>query len=196
MTMRYIKMLLLGALAGILSGFIWLFPNGLMGGALGMSLAAGAIWLGRLRSQQGAEPTRRQVLLAGLVSGLLAGLLMAAISHACSRMRRNDFGPPVLPFWAPLAMGILYGPVVLWGYSVRKGFFDPLASALLSTCLACFALKTLAAFSYLMLFEHGTKPGGILLGSAMDALLGAAPFALLWVLGMAWSDPNRLLKRP
>jgi len=183
------SMLLLGAVVGVLSGFLWLVPNGLMGGALGMSLAAGAIWLGRRQQEQGAAPTRRQVLLAGLVSGLLGGVLMAAISRACAGMSRGEFGPPPLPFWAPLVMGILYGPVVQWGYSVRRTSAYPLGSALLWTCLGCVVLKTLATFFYLMVFEHGARPAGILFGSAIAALLGAAPFALWWVLAMAWSDP-------
>lgn len=126
MTVRYIKMLVVGTTAGILSGLIWLIPNGLMGGVLGMSLAAGAIWLGRLQQKQGAEPTRRQIIEAGLVSGLLGGVLMAAVSQACAGMKRYDFGPPVLPFWAPLVMGLLYGLVVQWGYSVRRSSPHPL----------------------------------------------------------------------
>jgi hypothetical protein len=60
MTGRYIIMLLLGAVAGILSGFFWLIPNGLMGGALGMSLAAGAIWLGRRRQNRIPRYIRRR----------------------------------------------------------------------------------------------------------------------------------------
>jgi hypothetical protein len=112
MTVRYIFMLWMGTAAGVLSGFVWLVPNGLMGGALGMSLAAGAIWLGNRQKKQGAELSRGQILGAGLVSGLLAGVLMAAISQACAGMKRGEFGPPLVPFWFPLVMGILYGPVV------------------------------------------------------------------------------------
>jgi hypothetical protein len=172
---------------------MWLIPNGLMGGALGMSLAAGAIWLGRREQQQGAAPTLRQILQAGLVSGLLGGILMAAISQACAGRRRGEddimFGPPDLPFWAPLVMGILYGLVIQWGYSVRRSSRHPLASAFASTCLWCFVLKWLAAFFYIMVFQQGSPPAGILLGSAALSLVGAVPFALLWVLAMAWTDP-------
>ncbi len=189
MTGRYIKMLILGALAGVVSGLIWLVPNGLMGGALGMSLAAGAIWLGIRRQKQNAELTRSQILGAGLVSGLLGGVLMAAISQACAGRKEYELGPPVLPFWAPLVMGILYGLVVQWGYSARRSSSHSRWKALLSTCLGCFVLKTLAAFFYIVVFQDGRNPGGILLGSAMLSLAGAVPFALLWVLAMVWSDP-------
>jgi len=186
---QYIFMLLMGMAAGVLSGFLWLVPNGLMGGVLGMSLAAGAIWLGNRQKKQGAELSRGQILQAGLVSGLLGGVLMAAISQACAGMKRHDFGPPVLPFWFPLVMGILYGLVVQWGYSVRRSSSHPLWSALIWTCLGCFVLKTLATFFYSAVFENRSAPTD-LLGSAMIlSLLGAVPFALLWVLGMAWSDP-------
>ena len=112
MTARYIKMLWFGAAAGVLSGCLWPVPNGLMGAVLGTSLAAGAIWLGNRQKKQGAELSRGQILGAGLVSGLLAGVLMAAISQACAGMKRGEFGPPLVPFWFPLVMGILYGPVV------------------------------------------------------------------------------------
>ena len=193
MTIRYIRMLLLGAAAGVLSGLFWLIPNGLMGGALGMSLATGAIWLGNREQKQGAEPTRRQIIQAGLISGLLGGVLMAAISQACAgRIRGVDeemFGPPVLPIWAPLVMGILYGLVVHWGYSDRRSSSHPLRSSLASTCLGCFFLKMFATFFYILVFQNGSRPSGLLLGSAMISLLGAVPFALLWVLTMAWSDP-------
>jgi hypothetical protein len=190
MTMQYVSMLLLGAFAGLLSGFLWFVPNGLMGGALGMSLAAGAIWLGRRRQKQGGGPTPLQIIQAGLVSGLLAGVLMAGISQACVGARRGDFGPPVLPFWYPLVMGVLYGLVVQWGYSVRRGFFNPHTSAFVATCFGCFVLKTLATFSYRMVFEKTSGPSGVLSDSIWESLLGAVPFALFWFLGMAFSDPS------
>jgi hypothetical protein len=186
-------MILVGALAGLLSGFVWMVPNGLMGGALGMSLAAGAIWLGRREQKQGAKPARRQIILAGLVSGLIGGLLMAAISQAfAGRIRGEDeemFGPPVLPFWAPLVMGILYGLVIQWGYFVRRYSSNPLGYALLSTCLGCFLLKMFATFFYVVVTANGSGWDGILAGSMMYSLVSAAPFALLWVLGMALADP-------
>ncbi len=188
MTARYIFMLLTGTAAGVLSGFMLLVPNGLMGGALGMSLAAGAIWLGNRRQKQGAELTRGQILGAGFVSGLLGGVLMAAISQACAGMKRGEFGPPVLPFWFPLVMGILYGLVVQWGYSLRRSSSHPLRKALIWTCLGCFVLKTLATFFYWAVFDNGFHPTDIF-DSAMLSLLGAVPFALLWFVGMAWSDP-------
>jgi hypothetical protein len=160
-----------------------------MGAVLGTSLAAGAIWLGRRQQKQGAEPTRRQIMQAGLVSGLLGGVLMAAVSQACAGIELYDFGPPALPFWAPLVLGILYGPVVQWGYSVRRSSCHPLRKALISTCLGCFLLKTLATFFYILVFENGSNPSDFLLDSAMISLSGAVPFALLWVLAMAQSDP-------
>jgi hypothetical protein len=184
-------MLLLGAVAGVLSGCLWLVPNGQMGGMLGMSLAAGAIWLGNRQLKQGAEPTRRQIMQAGLVSGLLGGVLMAAVSQACAGMNRGEFGPPALPFWAPLVLGVLYGPVVQWGYSVRRSSSHPLGKALISTCLGCFVLKALATIFYILVSRKETDillPTDIFL-SLWISLLGAVPFALLWVLAMAWSDP-------
>jgi hypothetical protein len=186
MTVRYIFMLWMGTAAGVLSGFVWLVPNGLMGGALGMSLAAGAIWLGNRQKKQGAELSRGQILGAGLVSGLLAGVLMAAISQACAGMKRGEFGPPLVPFWFPLVMGILYGPVVQWGYSTRRSSSHPLRTALLMTCVGCFVLKTLATYLYSAVFEEFRAD---IFGSGMLSLLGAVPFALLWVLYMSWSDP-------
>ena len=189
MTVRHVTMLLMGTGSGILSGIIWLVPNGLMGGALGMSLAAGAICLGNRRRKQGAELTRGQILQAGLVSGLAGGVLMAAFSQACAGIKRNDFGPPKLPFWDPLIMGILYGLVIQWGYSVRRSSSHPLIKTLISTCLGCFVLKTLATTCYIAVFESGSLLPDVLFGSAMLSLTGAVPFALLWILSMACSDP-------
>jgi hypothetical protein len=183
-------MLVAGAIAGILSGFMWLVPNGLMGGALGMSLAVGAIWLGRRRQKQDEAVTRRHIMRAGLVSGLLGGVLMAAISQACTGIKRfEDFGPPVLPFWAPLVMGLLYGLVIQRGYAARLSSSHPLRTAILSTCLGCFVLKTAATGFYIAVFAKESSPGDILVPSGLLSLLGAVPFALLWVLGMAWTDP-------
>ena len=58
MCLRYIGLFLLTGLGGIASGFLWLVPNGLMGGALGMSLSAGTLWLGLKQAREGAAPKR------------------------------------------------------------------------------------------------------------------------------------------
>jgi hypothetical protein len=189
MILRYIGMLMAGAVAGVLSGILWLMPTGFMGGALGMSLAAGAIWLGDRQRKQRGELTRDQVLQAGLASGLLGGVLMAAISHACSGRTPHEFAPPVLPFWAPLAMGVCYGLVIQWAYSTRRGSSHPLWTVLFRTCLGCFLLKTIATAYYIIVFEDGSEPGSVLFVSTMISLLGAVPFALLWVLAMVRTDP-------
>jgi len=195
MKVGYIAMFALTALAGILSGIAWLVPNGLMAGALGMSLAAGAIRLGRLQQRQQGKLGRDQILLTGMVSGLVAGVLMAAISQACAGSRLEGeaafFGPPGLPYWAPLVMGVLYGVVVQWGYAARISSPRPLWAAVFSTCLGCFLLKAFATALYFCLVEKMVKSDlqGILFGSAMLSLFGAVPFALFWVLSMAWTDP-------
>lgn len=189
MTLRYVGMLMVSAVAGVLSGAIWVVPNGLMGGVLGMSLTGGAIWLGSRQRKQGGELTRGQILGAGLASGLLGGGLMAAVSQACAHVKRGEFGPPVLPFWAPLALGLAYGVVIHWGYATRRSSSHPFWKALLCTCLGCFLLKTFAVTFYLCAFEHGNRLSGILFGSAMMSLVGAVPFALLWVMVMVWTDP-------
>jgi hypothetical protein len=193
MAIRYIGMFVLTALAGMLSGFLWMVPNGLMAGALGMSLAGGAIWLGRRQQRQDGTLTRTQVLVTGMVCGLVAGVSMALISRACDSIRPMGeaamFGPPVLPFWAPLVMGVLYGVVVHLGYAARLSSARPLRAAVVSTCLGCFLLKILATIFYSFMVQADPDAGSILVGSGMLALLGAVPFALLWVLGLAWLDP-------
>ncbi len=100
------------------------------------------------------------------------------------------FGPPVLPFWAPLVMGVLYGVVVLRGYAARLSSPRPLGAAIVSTCLGCFVLKALATSFYMLAVERNPEPGSLLVGSVIMSLLGAVPFAFLWVLAMAWSDPD------
>jgi hypothetical protein len=189
MILRYICMLTLVALAGVFSGVMWLIPNGLMGGVLGLSLAAGAIWLGSRQRRQGGDLNRGQILGAGLVSGLLGGVLMAAISHACAGRQPYDFAPPVLPIWGPLLMGIAYGLVIHWGYATRRSSSHPFWKALFSTCQGCFLLKAVATAFYITVIQRDFELSNTLFASAMISLLGAVPFALLWVLVMAWTDP-------
>ncbi len=196
MKMRHLVMLLTTAMAGVLSGILWLVPNGLMGGALGMSLAAGAIWLGQRQSAQNGRLTADQVWQAGLASGLVAGVLMAAISEACRRAsivpagEAAMFGPPRLPFWMPLIMGILYGPIVHWCYTMRFSARRPFWEVHISTCLACLLVKTVAGAAYNYFDSQIDRPAGeILLDSAMLSVLGAVPFAAFWVIVMRITDP-------
>ena len=57
MYLRYIGLFLLTGLGGIVSGLLWLVPNGLMAGALGMSLSAGTLWLGLKQAREGVAPS-------------------------------------------------------------------------------------------------------------------------------------------
>ncbi len=196
MAVKYVGMFLVTALAGIASGLLWLIPNGLMGGALGMSLAGGAIWLGRRQQKQDGKLTRGEIVATGVVCGFLGGVLMAIISQACAGIRATGeaamFGPPQLPLWAPVVMGVLYGVVVQWTYATRLSSQHPLTAAMFWTCLGCFALKTVTAPVYYLGYlgpQDKIDAGSTLAVSAMLAALGAVPFALLWVLAMRWTDP-------
>ena len=109
---------------------------------------------------------------------------MAVISFLCAGLRRSDFGPPALPIWAPLVMGVLYGVVLVWCYHRRLTARRPLWSTLGKACSLCFVLKAVAAFGYVGLTQrHDSELLSIALGSAM------VPFALFWVLATAWLDP-------
>ena len=186
----YICLFLLTGLGGVASGFLWLVPSGLMGGALGMSLSAGTLWLGLKQAREGAAPSERYALATGAGAGLLGGVGMAAIAVLCRGRRQYDFGPPVLPVWAPLVMGVLYGMVLLWSYHGRLTARRPLWSTLGKACGLCFVLKTVAAFGYVGLTQRdGSDLLGVTMWSVMVSLLGAVPFALLWVLATAWLDP-------
>ena len=184
---RYIGLFLLTGLGGIVSGFMWLVPNGLMAAALGMSLSAGTLWLGLKQAREGVAPSDRYALFTGAAAGLLGGICMAAISLLCAGIKRHEFGPPVLPVWTPLVMGVLYGVVLLWCYQRRLIARHPLRATLLKACGLCFLLKTLAFGG---LTEQGTSDlMSLALGSMLVSLLGAVPFALFWVLATAWLDP-------
>lgn len=190
MYLRYIGLFLLTGLGGIVSGFMWLVPNGLMGGALGMSLSAGTLWLGLKQARTGLAPSERYALVTGAGAGLLGGVCMAAISVLCSGRKRYDFAPPILPVWAPLIMGVLYGVVLLWCYHGRQTARRPLWHTLLKACGLCFLLKAVAAFGYVGLTEQSTSDlMSLALPSILISLLGAVPFALFWVLATAWLDP-------
>jgi hypothetical protein len=190
MCLRYIGLFLLTGVGGIVSGLLWLVPNGLMGGALGMSLSLGTLWLGLKQAREDAAPSDRYALVTGAAAGLLGGILMAAISALCSGIRRHEFGPPVLPLWAPLVMGVLYGIVLLWCYHRRLTAQHSLRNTLLKACGLCFLLKALATFVYLGLIEHHpSELLSLVTGSMLLSLLGAVPFAFLWILVTAWLDP-------
>lgn len=194
MCLRYIGLFLLTGVGGIVSGFLWLVPNGLMGGALGMSLSAGTLWLGLKQVREGAALSDRYALVTGAAAGLLGGVCMAAISVLCAGVKRGEFGPPVLPVWAPLVMGVLYGVVLLWCYHRRLTARRPLWATLGKACGLCFLLKVMATFIYEGLIERITErvtsnPIDLATRSLLMSLLGAVPFALFWVLATAWLDP-------
>ncbi len=186
---RYIGLFLLTGLGGIASGFLWLVPNGLMGGALGMSLSAGTLWLGLKQAREGVRPSGRYVLAAGTVVGLLGGMLMAVISFLYAGIKRHEFGPPILPVWVPLVMGVLYGILLLWCYHRRLDAGNPLGSTLFKACSGCFVLKAVGTFLYLGVGKGLADLGSLAFPSVLISLLGAVPFALFWVLATAWLDP-------
>ena len=190
MYLRYIGLFLLTGLGGIVSGFMWLVPNGLMGGALGMSLSAATLWLGLKQAREGVAPSDRYAVVTGAAAGLLGGVCMAAISVLCGGIKRYEFGPPALPVWAPLIMGVLYGVVLLWCYHRRLTARHPFWSTLGKACGLCFLLKVIATFIYEGLAEQGTSDlMSLATESMLLSLLGAVPFALFWVLATAWFDP-------
>lgn len=190
---QYIGLLFVTGLVGIFSGVMWLIPNGLMGGALGMCLSGGTIWLGIKQRQQSGELSLKQVLGAGFVSGLLAGILMALVSHALAGSSRGEFGPPILPFWAPLVMGTLYGIAIHWSYFQRRGASHPLRSVLFHACGICFLLKTGATIIYLCITEKFHQElGQVCFGAMILSLLGAVPFAFFWTLFTLLLDPSNL----
>jgi len=190
MYLRYIGLFLLTGFGGMVSSFLWLVPNGLMAGALGMSLSAGTVWLGLKQAREGVPSSERYALVTGAAAGLLGGVCMAVISILCAGVNRGDFGPPVLPIWAPLVMGVLYGVVLHWCYSRRLTARHPLRDTLFKACGLCFLLKVVAMFIYVVLIERDISDlMSLATGSLIYSLLGAVPFALFWVLATAWLDP-------
>jgi hypothetical protein len=190
MALRYIGLFLLTGAGGIASGVLWLLPSGLMGGALGMALTAGVLWLGLKQRRENNPPSDLYALATGAAAGLLGGGSMAAISALCSGVRHIDFGPPRLPYWAPLLMGVGYGVVLIWCYHRRLRAKRALTSTLLRACGYCFLLKMAGALVYVVLSERNfSDPAGFVFGCALLSLLGAVPFALFWVLATAWLDP-------
>lgn len=186
---QYAALLILTGAAGFASSLLWPVPNGLMAAALGASLSAGTIWLGARQARQGGRLATSEALAGGLGAGLLGGALMAAISVACADFRRHEFGPPTLPFWAPLVLGVAYGVVIHWSYHRRRLTPGALWPTLVRTCTVCVALKAAATLLFLVLHDH-RNPGDMVMGSVLFALFGALPFAFLWVLGTRWLDPH------
>jgi hypothetical protein len=190
MCVRYIGLFLLTGLGGIVSSLLWLIPNGLMAGALGMSLSAGTLWLGIKQAREGVAPSDRDALVTGAAAGLLAGVCMTVISFLCAGIKHPQDWPPVLPVWVPLVMGVLYGVVLLWCYNRRLTARHPFWSTLGKACGLCFLLKAIATFIYKGLTEQGTSDlMSLATESMLLSLLGAVPFALFWVLATAWLDP-------
>lgn len=194
--LRYAGLMLLTGLGGIVSGFLWLIPNGLMAGALGASLSAGTAWLGMKQLRDGSAPGRASALATGAVAGLLGGVLMAVISAACASIKRHEFSPPILPTWVPVAMGLLYGLVLLGCYYGRLGSKHPLGETLLRASGLCFILKAVATFVFIITTEWTDQNmrgvgdlAALALSSCIISLLGAVPFALFWVLANRWLDP-------
>ena len=190
MYLRYIGLFLLTGFAGMVSSLLWPVPNGLMAAALGMSLSAGTLWLGLKQAREGVAPSDQYALVTGAAVGLLGGVCMTAISVHCAGIKRRDVDPPVLPAWAPLVMGVLYGVVLLWCYHRRLTARHPLWATLGKACGLCFLLKAVVTFIYQCQTEQAPLDlMGIATDSLLLSLLGAVPFALFWVLATAWLDP-------
>ena len=192
MWQRYLGLFLLTGVAGVASGFLWLVPNGLMAGALGLSLSVGTLWLGIKTTRAGQPASNRDALTIGAASGLLGGLLMAVISALCGGLKRYDFGPPVLPAWMPVVMGLLYGVVLHGCYHGLRTARRTVRQTLVQAGLACFVLKAVAVALYMILHYGGRSDlRDVILTAAVLSLLGAVPFALLWLGITAWLDPAR-----
>jgi hypothetical protein len=191
MILRYICLILLTGAAGALSALFWLIPNGLMAAALAMSLSAGTIHLAIKQRAQNGKLAVKDALITGLGSGLLGGVLMAVISQVYAGLNRHEFGPPLLPFWAPLVMGVLYGVSIHWNYYQRRFLPHPLGQTVIRTCGLCFLFKAALTFLYLAIVEPVRgELWGMLFGSCVMSLLGAVPFAFLWVTITAALDPE------
>lgn len=188
MKLNYFLLIVLTGIAGAASGILWLFPNGMMAAALGMSLSLGTIWLG-CKEQKNGSINLTDVFKAGLGSGILASVSMVLTQWACTFPRIKDpeldFGPPMLPIWVPLVLGIAYGLFFHWGYYQRKNSFFPLCWTLFCTVGGSFLLRSGSVWAYRGLTQHYFNPTE----AVMLSLLGAVPFSLFWILLTAAFDP-------
>jgi hypothetical protein len=187
MTTTRIALLLAGsALAGALSGFAWMIPNGLMAMALAVSLSLGTIFLVRNGRKSGSRPAWPTILATALLSGLAGGglaLLLQTWFPYYPRGGELEFGPPPLPGWIILTGSAAHGLVLqsAWFGAVGRRF--PRAFALLWGVLGCSAVRFVLGLSSI--------PDQTLL--PFITLFGAVPFAVLWIVATSLAIPKSIV---
>lgn len=188
--------LFFSALAGALSGFAWMVPNGIMGMVLAVWLSLGTIWLNRGQLHTGTPPAWGRVLLTGLAVGLLGGLMALAVQELTPvrvvppNSEFKVFLPQVRPSWAVIVGGVLYGLILHGAYRSRMTSEWPLARVLLFSILGAGIARS---------FLGPGNPYGA--DGWTVAIFGAIPFTILWcivnrVFDPAWSLGSKRALQP
>jgi hypothetical protein len=181
-TNRIVLLLASSALAGALSSFAWIIPNGLMAVALAVSLSAGTIFLIR-RQGVGVRPVWPAILAVGLGSGLVGGGLALLVNTQFIYYPHGgelELGPPRLPAWVILTGSVACGLVLQSAWFGGVGRRHPRAFALFWGMLGCCVVRVILGFSSLP--DEGMIP--------FVTLFGAVPFAVLWITATSLAVPR------
>jgi hypothetical protein len=159
----------------LLSAIFSLWPNGVAGALLAMSIAAGVYWLGRQK-----EPGTGLLLLTGVASGLagagLAAGLLTALPPVAEEVHRMV--PPRPPVWAVLVSGLMYGVFLLLCYwrlvrTAKRPYLGVLASM-----LGCGLIRAGVVSMYSEAIDMAVGLG----------IFGGMVFGYLWMrMAMVWT---------
>lgn len=192
---RYVALLILTPICGIISGMFWLFPNGLMAGAMAFCYSVGTLWLAERERKNPGSVGWAEALVAGLISGVLAVLpvgFLEGLRPPPAGGELDFLRPPALATWYCISAPILFGLVMHLSYHLRKGARYPRTKVLFTAFLLAGVVRlSLGLINEWTLGRSVSfhAPGQMIVSGFLFALVMVMPFPLLWVLVTSWFDP-------
>ncbi len=190
----YFALLLLTAAGGALSGFMWLFPNGLMAAAMALCYSLGTIWLAEKESRNPGSVRWADALAAGIVTGMLAVFPVAWLESMRPVPGRHMefFRPPAMDTWYYVSAPIVFGIVTHLSYHRRKGSKNPLSRVLLTAFVLAGAARLALALidqNFMGAPVSYSDIAGMIVSGVFLFLFMVVPFPLLWMLITSRLDP-------
>ena len=185
---------------GLLSGIMWVVPNGLMAAAMACCFSFGTIWLAEKERRRPGSVGMADAILVGAASGMIAAFPVMLLEMLRLPPTKMDhlrlFKPPSLEIWYLIAAPILYGIAIHWTYQLRKGSMLRGTRAFVAACLSTGALRLIfevlkgtdGAFHGMQL-RHFVQ---VLIASGFMFLFTMVPFAGGWVYVSVKADPSNV----
>lgn len=172
-----LTLLIATAIAGGLSGIMFLIPNGIFGATLALCLSGGTLWLGVIQHRRQRVASMPAVLLTGLATGAIAGGVCVLLQRYLRAPTLGELGSFAMPAWTVFVNAILYGIALHVAYHLRITSRVP--------------RRRFIGFAVFLCLTARIVVGAVELELAVLflALFGAVPFTLLWAATTSVLDP-------